>query len=940
MKKITSLLIAMTAAWGVNASLTAPCTLTIDSPEEFAKWTVIDENPNQNTAETTYAFAYNSEGYAKYTHCKTSWEDNANDWLISPAIALEANIQYDITWIASVLSSFTSDTQNFTLTAGLSPDVEGQTEVCKTFTDFAAKNTKTEAPATFTPQTSGDYYFGMHLTSNAAKGDFAIYSLEVKEYVEPPTHPGAVTNLAITAGAEGALESTLTWTWPTNNDAGGDNTTITGATIYRGTSSSSYSHSEIATINIDATPGSEGRYTDNSVPSSGKFYYKVVPFNENGTSTSTASVVQSPFIGPTNKINAVTNLTAEADTDDDKIIHLSWTAPTSGSDGYFDPQKISYTISRNKDGGTYEVIAENHPTTSYTDNSIDGLASYKYKVAATFMGVTGTEAVSNAVITGGTLTLPYSNDFSSPSSISTWTIFHTSGARDWAVSSSSSILTYWGSNAGAWAITPKFALEAGKAYQISFNVKVYKKTSPMGLAVFVGTAPSVEAMTEEVYRETLTNTTAVDKSVVFNVETDGNYCIGFNCFSSTGSDDIFVDDLKIEEIAPAPLGVSEAKAEAAPEGAPEVVLSWTNPTKTNAGTDLTAIDRVVISSGSTEVKVIENAVPGAEETETIPVDAAGEHTFAITAYLNDNASETVEVTSGWVGTDTPKAPESVTVTVDENGERIIEFTPVSEGIHGGYVDTASLLYEITRNDVVLTSEQAESPYVDSEEITELGRYTYAVAARSGETLSDFTAADPVTLGPGLELPYEPVFDSITNFSDWTLAKNWNYDKSKNCLYSMNSDSWAFTPALAMKEGKCKVSFSIASYSSLYPEELVVYLTTEATLPISDDTPVIAETSVNSVDLTSEANKREYTFDVPSSGNYYIVLHQPSNRMFLYLNNFKVEQTLVSTGIEAVEGAEAEADVRFFDLQGRAVAHPRSGQLLIKSVNGHASKIRF
>lgn len=935
MKKITSLLIAMTAAGGgVNASLTAPCTLIIDSPEEFAEWTVIDENDN-----APHDFEY-LNGCAYYTQ-STSYSDNANDWLISPAIELTAGEAYNITFSVQNLSTYSWNKQKFTIMAGTEPTAAMATTLY-TETSLAKTSYKVDRGGTFSPNETGTYYFGLHLTSEGYNGDFAVYGLTIEKIV---IHPGAISNLSIAAGENGAMEAILTWTWPTKNDQGGDVVTITGANIYRGTSS--YFTTDESTLvgtldDSNATPGGEGRYVDTTVPSSGKYYYKVIPFNAEGASTSSTSAVQSAYIGMASSVGLPTNVTASAVEGNVKQIALTWDAPTA-TEGYFNPDDVAYKITRSKDKATAETLETAWTGTQPYIDEIDGLGSYVYTVYSVFNGSTaysGTQ--SNAVITGGTATLPYENSFNTSNDLALWTLFHgTDADRDWSVSSSA--LNYWGgTTADAWAVTPLFTLEAGKAYKVTFTARVNKTTSPKNLAVCVGTQASAEAMTTEIFSETISSSSATTKTTTFSIETSGDYCFGFHCFGPSDYNDLYVDDLKIEATETAPLGVSEAKAEAAPEGAPEVVLSWTNPTKTNAGTDLTAIDRVVISSGSTEVKVIENAVPGAEETETLPVDAAGEYSFAITAYLNDNASETVEVTSGWVGADTPKAPESVTVAFDENGARIIEFTPVSEGIHGGYVDLASLLYEIKRNDVVLISEQAESPYVDSEEITELGRYTYAVAARSGETLSDFTAADPVTLGDALDLPYTPDFNTPDDFDLWTL-NGWEFSKTypQSDKYTINTGKeniYLFTPPLNMKKGTCQISFKATCYNANHTTRLSIRLATSDDAEQIETTTQIATCDVSSVSYPDEST---YSFDVPETGNYYIAIADiQENTWGTYIQSFKVEQTLVSTGIDAVEGSGAEADVRFFDLQGRAVAHPRSGQLLIKSVNGHASKIRF
>lgn len=930
MKKIALIFAVAAIGFGAFAAETVPCTFTIDSREAFDHWLSVDANNDGDP----YKFIYSTNGYALYTQ---NTKGAANDWMISPAVTLEAGVSYTITVSVQNISTYGTDKQDFSICAGKEQTVDAMTtEIDKvtglTKTSWAVD--RPEKPKAFTPAESGEYYFGVNLTSNSYMGDFALYSLKVEK---APVRPGAVTDLAVEAAPKGALSAVLTWTWPSVSDNGGALASITGAKIYRGTSS--YGTTVIATVDADATPGSTGTYTDSAVPGNGKYYYKVVPFNADGESTTSVSAVQSPYIGTASGVS-ITNVVATAVDGSDTSVSLTWNGPTASGEGYFDPADVAYNISRTKDSGSAVTLEENwQGSLPYVDSTIDGLGAYKYTVKTIYNGSTSWSGVqSNEVVTGGTAALPYSNDFSSSASGALFTFFHgpapAANSNNWKISNNA--LNYWGgTTADAWAATPKFSLMAGKAYKVSFTTHVNRSTSPKNLAVAVGTEPTAEALTEVILDEIITNTLYAAKEAIFSVPDDGDYCVGFHCHGASDSNDIYVDDLKIEEVATAPLRVADAKAEAAPLGGLKAIVSWTNPVKTTAGGEIATVDKVTVSSGSKVEATLTAVEAGSVSSVEIAVSEPGVYTFTITAYLNENASETVEVKTGWVGYDTPKAPESVTVSNGDDGERIIDFTPVTEGVNGGYIDLGNLKYTVKRNDEVLTADQTDSPYVDSEEITELAMYTYAVAAINGDYAGDFTSAAPVTLGNALGLPYDPDFSTSAPFELWT-SSTWKYNSSDKAYETtFKSDSWAFTPPMVMKIGECSLTFRATCYNYRYPSDAAFYLVSSTELPIAGNAQKIGESHIES---TNYPDAVEFNFPVERTGNYYIAVGDVTDNAWkLSLKEFSVKQIIDnSTAIDEVDAA-ATGEVRYFDLQGRRLSRPAKGGVVIVSRDGKTTK---
>ena len=143
--------------------------------------------------------------------------------------------------------------------------------------------------------------------------------------------------------------------------------------IYR---SSSYNGSyELVAENVATTS-----WTDNN-PLEGNNYYKVCAVNRDINSS------QSSYASVNVKLDAPTNVTTTID-DNDLIVHVSWDAVK-----YAQRYNIYRSSSPN---GTYELVAENIKSTTWTDNSpLSG--SNHYKVCAVGYGLTSSHSSNVSV---------------------------------------------------------------------------------------------------------------------------------------------------------------------------------------------------------------------------------------------------------------------------------------------------------------------------------------------------------------------------------------------------------------------------------------------------------------------------------------------------------------------------------------------------------------
>ena len=90
---ILAIIFAIAGTMAAQAQTAPPCDFQFTSEDEFAKWTVIDGNPSDSPVVWEYSSRSNAASI-------DVTDEAADDWLISPAISLEAGETYNISIIA------------------------------------------------------------------------------------------------------------------------------------------------------------------------------------------------------------------------------------------------------------------------------------------------------------------------------------------------------------------------------------------------------------------------------------------------------------------------------------------------------------------------------------------------------------------------------------------------------------------------------------------------------------------------------------------------------------------------------------------------------------------------------------------------------------------------------------------------------------------------
>ena len=448
------------------------------------------------------------------------------------------------------------------------------------------------------------------------------------------------------------------------------------------------------------SPGQLITTTDFTFQTEGLHGIEIVASNYNGPGVHTFLTVYVGVDCPSAPAGVSAKLSEATGT-----VNVSWQVPQGINGGKVG--QMTYTVTRYPDN---EVIATGLNTTAFTDQ-LDirrDVQGFTYGVKAVNSLYTGDEGLSNKVVYGAPLDVPYKADFNEAALFTTIDV--KGDGKSFSTSKSSSAVLmgqYHGSgivNAGEmddWLLTPTINLTAGKTYR--FSIPQYLHPA-MKLNIAYGSEATAAAMTGPIVTDmTLKNVTDWDQLTVdFQVEATGAYHIGLHAVNSERtSRGLYIrNTFTLEEVTGdnVPNAPTQLTATGGSQGAKTVHITCVAPTKTVKGDDITAPLTIRVFYRNRIVATEENVAPG----QTAAIDYANEYMadgfndFSVTA-TNAEGNSAAATTRTYVGVDVPVMSGAVTVT-DDIEAQIISWQPVASlGANGFYVnpdDVEYIIYDV------------------------------------------------------------------------------------------------------------------------------------------------------------------------------------------------------------------------------------------------------
>ncbi len=372
----------------IIGNTTAPYNCGFDNEDDFAFYTVVDNNQDGSTWKAnTNCFRY-------------SYSDSnpGDDYLILPGIRLEGGKTHILTFDAWCQAA--TYPERIAAFVGTAP-----TAAAMTTSLVEPTNITTDATAPmhfscdFKPTSDGIYYFALKACSDADSYHLYTDNIAVSAGISSQA-PGAPTILTATPDASGALKATITFKAPSKDFSGNPLASLDKVEILRG--------SELVTT-LNPAIGADASWTDNNAPA-GNVTYTVVGYNASGRGRE-ASV--STFIGfdvPTPPI-ALRSALGE----NDGQVVLEWDAVTTDVKGNTLPAgTVTYTIVKVEDDNSLTAVAENLTALTYTVQACAADAEQQfvqYGLFASNSAGTSDGIGSDLVAVGAPYQLPFAESF-------------------------------------------------------------------------------------------------------------------------------------------------------------------------------------------------------------------------------------------------------------------------------------------------------------------------------------------------------------------------------------------------------------------------------------------------------------------------------------------------------------------------------------------------
>lgn len=380
-------LLLVTIAPPISAAepLTPPYSESFESESFLNDYTIIDVN-NDGVTWTPYLgsaqISYNSN-------------EAMNDWLITPALALEGGKVYSFS--IDVLTGSSSFEETFEVMYGQDKTPEAMTGTIIERTSVAHTSYKSYS-GTLTPAQSGTYYIGIHGCSEADMLSISLKNLNVGE-AKGASAPAAPLILKIESWTNGELKADITLKAPSQNLDGEELTELESVKVMRdGTPVKTFSN---------PTPGSELVFTD-EVPACARYTYSAIAVNGSGESPATEA---KSFVG-TLEPSDPTGITL-TETDNPGEVTLAWTPVTTDIRGNeLNPEFVTYRIYGGEDMAS--LLFDNIKGSSHTFQAIKSpteQAFVRYAVVAETKGGISNFVSSPFLPIGPAYTAPYTESF-------------------------------------------------------------------------------------------------------------------------------------------------------------------------------------------------------------------------------------------------------------------------------------------------------------------------------------------------------------------------------------------------------------------------------------------------------------------------------------------------------------------------------------------------
>lgn len=405
---------------------------------------------------------------------------------------------------------------------------------------------------------------------------------------------------------------------------------------------------------------------------------------------------------------------------------------------------------------------------------------------------------------------------------------------------------------------------------------------------------------------------------------------------------LYITDSEAPADAPAAVGRAQLKFDG--DGQLTGNITFTVPTKTYGGATLTGDCNLNVWLDGENLK----GVTAQSGSNVIPVTLSeGNHYIAITLD-NEAGFSPLRYIYQYAGYDTPKAVTDVVFEQVEGKNKLswkAAETGVNAGVNKGYVEAATLTYNVVRMpDNVTVATGLKEPAFEEDTPTSMRSYYYFVTAMNKSHESAKAESNHILCGNSFTVPYKQEFADPVVLADYfvivdrdgdgdTWRQGYSTEVRLDYLHKKDADDWLISPAITMEAGKkYRFSMEMKTFTPNYPEDFEIYIGTD---PKDLTTFTLLKREEAFTRIASEFGRYDLDFLIDETKDYHMAVRycskMDSKGSLMMIRDFSVD--LVGNALAPAQATdvtvEADADdalkatVRFtapsLNLKGEPVA---------------------
>ena len=648
----------------------------------------------QGSDADSYSLAVDATGSAKKPY-ESNQSKTADAWLLSPTVSLTAGTQYTVSIYARTVAHY-GETESFRIKAVSAGSVNIPSDdsmlASAIITGLKGESSIIDKPnysntgafekieATFTPSTSGDYYFGIQcysepdmdtlfltgfsVTGDGGSGDTPVIPVEgmAVPYMYDFTDSDQFNNDWTRVAGPDAVETATKWSynsflhcakWDFTEDLREDNWMITPALavetpgsyaidvlamvdgkleIMLGTDKndlSSFTVLETLTYNPMWDDEDKPLRILTDIEERGTYYIAFHAAAESGSYmgyrvgyVAFKPVVTTPGVA--------TDMKASADSFDELSVAVSWVYPSVTNTGEPLESITKAELYRGETLLTTYYAPVPGQSWAYMDNEIPEPGVYTYELRVYGPDGYDTDNAPARAVTSYVgspmIDMPVNLSVDKDNSIMFTTIDNNEDGKGWVFNEGwwsadfKSTNTTEGGEMDDWIATPYVTLEPG-VYRLTMSTGGANNTYEIGYASNRHLMPSTFVKVMDVNNDTYSSTS--DHECFVKIEEEGKYCFVVH---HTGAlidpesiyyNEVTFDGFKLVAQPVLPGVATDLTAEAAADNSMSVVLAWTNPDTDIVGDPITAIVKAEILRDSEVIATItDGLVPGQSSSYT------------------------------------------------------------------------------------------------------------------------------------------------------------------------------------------------------------------------------------------------------------------------------------------------------------------------------------